>query len=145
VSDANVEIVRRYFELVDRMLEDYWTNPVPVTEYPGLDQAFRDVRADARWKPPNLSHAIQGREAWLTNVADLLDAADDWRINIQNVSELGDGHVLVASRNAIRGKGSGISIDQAIWTVVTVEEGKIATISDFTERADALKAGGLPE
>src|SRR5215510_12968521 len=109
----NVEKVRRYFEQIDRMLEDYWTNPVPLIEYPGLDEAFRDVRADAQWKPPNLNEAVQGKEAWLSFVADLLDTADDWRIKIEDVSRLTDDHVLVASRNAIRGKGSGIWIDQA--------------------------------
>jgi ketosteroid isomerase-like protein len=143
MSEENVGIVKRYFELVDGMLEDYWTDPVPLMEYPGLDEAFRDVRADARWKPPHLSEPIEGREGWLGFVAELLDATDDWRIRIEEVSPLGDEHVLVASRNAIRGKGSGIQIDQAIWTVVTVEGGKIATISDFTELADALEAAGM--
>jgi ketosteroid isomerase-like protein len=145
MSQENVEMVERYFRLIDRMLADYWTNPVPLMEYPDLDEAFREVQDDAQWKPPNLNEAIQGKEAWLGVVSDLLDAADDWRINIEDVSALGDDHVLVASRNAIRGKGSGIQIDQAIWTVVAVKEGKIATISDFTERADALQAAGLSE
>ena len=138
-----MEIVKRYFELIDHMLADYWTNPVPLTEYPGLDEAFRDVRADAQWKPPNLSEPLQGKEAWLSFVSDLLDAVDDWRIHIEDVSGLGDDHVLVASRNAIRGKGSGIQIDQAIWTVVAVEEGQIARIRDFTELADAHEAAGV--
>ena len=145
MSEENVEIVERYFRLIDRLLEDYWTDPVPLTEYAGLDEAFRDVRDDALWKPPNLNEAIQGKEAWLGVVSDLLDAADDWRINIDDVSGLGDDYVLVASRNAIRGKGSGIQIDQAIWTVVAVTDGKIAAISDFTERAEALEAAGLSE
>jgi ketosteroid isomerase-like protein len=145
MTEENVHVVRRYFELIDRLLKDYWTNPVPLTEYPLLDEAFRDVDADAQWKPPNLSETIEGRDAWLSFVSDLLDATDDWRINIKDVSSLGDDHVLVASRNAIRGKGSGIEIDQAIWTVVAVKAGKIATIRDFTERADALEAAGVSE
>jgi len=143
MSEENVEMVERYFRLIDRMLADYWMNPVPLMEYPALDEAFRDVRADARWKPPNLNEAIQGKEAWLDVVSDLLDATDDWRINIKAVSALSEDHVLVESRNAIRGKGSGIQIDQAIWTTVTVNEGKIAAINDFTERDAALEAAGL--
>jgi ketosteroid isomerase-like protein len=140
MSEENVETVERYFRLIDRMLEDYWTDPVPVTEYPGLDEAFRDVQADARWKPPHLSEPFQGRDAWLDFVSELLDAVDNWRIHIDEVEPLEHDHVLVASRNAIRGKGSGIAIDQAIWTTVAVRDGKIAAISDFTERSDALEA-----
>jgi ketosteroid isomerase-like protein len=145
MSEENIEMVRRYFRLIDRMLGEYWTNPVPLREYPALDEAFRDVRADAEWKPPFMKDAVRGKEAWLDVVSDLLDAADDWRISVKDVSGLGGDHVLVQSRNAIRGKGSGLSIDQAIWTVVTVREGKIAVISDFTDRSTALEAAGLRE
>jgi len=144
MSKGNVEIVERYFRLIDRMLGAYWTNPVPVREYPALDEAFRDVHDGAEWKPPHIE-AIRGKEAWLDAVSDWLDAADDWRIVIKNVSDLGGDQVLVESRNAIRGKGSGLEIDQAIWTVVAIRERKIAAISDFTDRSAALKAAGLSE
>ena len=117
-----MKIVRRYFRLIDRMLGEYWEDPVPLSEYPIIDEAFRDVHADAQWKPPHME-AIRGKEAWLAAVSDWLDAADDWRIIVINVSDLAGDQVLVESRNAIRGKGSGVQIDQAIWTVVTVRQG----------------------
>jgi ketosteroid isomerase-like protein len=128
MSEENVEIVRRYFQHIDRMLGEYWENPVPLSEYPIVDEAFRDVHVDAEWKPPHME-AIRGKEAWLVAVSDWLDAADDWRINVKNVSELAGDQVLVESRNAIRGKGSGLEIDQAVWTVVTVRNGKIAAMA----------------
>ncbi len=139
MSQENVEVVRRYFQLIDRMLGEYWVNPVPLSEYPETEQAFRDVHADAEWKPPHME-AVRGKDAWLAAVSDWLDAADDWRIGIEDVSDLGGDQVLVESRNAIRGKGSGVEIDQAISTVVTVREGKIAAIRDFTDRHTALEA-----
>jgi hypothetical protein len=89
--------------------------------------------------------AIRGKDAWLAAVSDWLDAADDWRIIIKNVSDFAGDQVLVESRNAIRGKGSGLQIEQAIWTVVTVRQGKIAAISDFTDRSTALEAAGRSE
>ena len=144
MSEENVKIVRRYFQHIDRMLGEYWENPVPLSEYPIIDEAFRDVHADAEWKPPHME-AIRGKEAWLAAVSDWLDAADDWRIVIKNVSDFAGDQVLVESRNAIRGKGSGLQIEQAIWTVVTVTQGKIAAISDFTDRNSALEAAGLSE
>ena len=30
MSEENVKIVRRYFQLIDRMLGEYWENPVPL-------------------------------------------------------------------------------------------------------------------
>ena len=144
MSEENVEIVARYFQLIDRMLEEYWANPVPLRNFPILEEAFRDVHADAEWKPPHID-VIRGKEAWLAAVSDWLDAADDWRIIIENVSGLTEDQVLVESHNAIRGRGSGVQIDQAIWTVVAVRNGKIASISDFTDRSTALAAAGLEE
>ncbi len=144
MSQENVEIVRRYFELVDRMLGQYWTKPVPLNEYPETEQAFKDVDADAEWKPPHME-AVRGKDAWLAAVSDWLDAADHWRIHIEDVSDLGGEQILVESRNAIRGKGSGVEIDQAISTVVTVRQGKIEAIRDFTDRPTALEAAGLSE
>ena len=143
MSEENVEIVRRYFELIVRLLDDYWSNPVELSEYPLIDKAFDDVDPEAEWKPPYLRVAIRGKEAWLAAISDVLDAADDWRIHLESVSDLGHGQVLVESRNAIRGRDSGVAIDQGIFTVVTVQNGKITAISDFTERGDALEAAGL--
>jgi len=144
MSQENVEIVRRYFQLIDRMLGEYWVDPVPLSDYPETEEAFKAVHADAEWKPPHME-AFRGKDAWLAAVTDWLDAADHWRILVEDVSDLGGDQVLVESRNAIRGKGSGLEVDQAICTVVTVSEGKIAAIWDFTDRHAALEAAGLGE
>jgi ketosteroid isomerase-like protein len=140
MSEENVEVVRRYFELIVRMLDDYWSNPVDLSEYPAIDLAFADVDLQAEWTPPYLGSAIRGKDAWVAAISDFLDAADDWRIHIESVSDLDQDHVLVTSRNAIRGRDSGVQIDQGIFTVVTVQTGKITAISDFTDRAEALEA-----
>ena len=84
MSEQNVEVVRHYFEHLDQLLADYWSNPVPISEYPKLDDAFSGVHADATWKPPFMGEAIRGRDAWLAMVSDWLDAADDWRISVED-------------------------------------------------------------
>ncbi len=142
MAEQDTEIVRRYFELVDRMLAEYWSNPVPVREFPPLHRAFEQVSPDAEWTPPHLENPICGKEAWLESIEDWLDAADYWRIHLDEVSDLGNGTVLVASRNEIRGKGSGVDVEQGIFTIVTLVDGKISTIRDFPERREALGAAG---
>ena len=90
--------------------------------------------------------AFRGKDAWLAAVTDWLDAADHWRILIEDVSDLGGDQVLVESRNAIRGKGSGLEVDQAICTVVTVRQGKIAAVWDFhrsRRRSRSRRAAGV--
>ena len=75
VAQQDIEIVRRYFELVDRMLAEYWANPVP-SGSSRSSTAFEQVRLDAEWTPPYLENPIRGREAWLQSIEDWLEAAD---------------------------------------------------------------------
>src|SRR4029078_9368139 len=124
MSQENVEIVRRYFQLIDRMLSEYWVDPVPLSDYPETEEALKAVHADAEWKPPHME-AFRGKDAGLPAVTDWLDAANHWRILVEDVSDLGGNQVLVESRNAIRGKGSCLQGDQAISTVVTLQRRKI--------------------
>jgi ketosteroid isomerase-like protein len=140
MASKNVQIVRTYFEDLDQLLAHYWANPVPISDYPKLEEAFSAISPEAEWKPPFMGEAVRGRDAWLALVSAWLEAADDWRISIENVSELDGEHVLCVSQNSIRGKDSGIAVHQRIFTLVTVRNEQITLISDFTEREDALEA-----
>jgi|tagenome__1003787_1003787.scaffolds.fasta_scaffold20431399_2 ketosteroid isomerase-like protein len=140
MARKNVQIVREYFEHLDQLLAQYWADPVPIREYPLVDQAFAAVSPEAEWKPPFMREAVRGRDAWLDLVTAWLEAADDWRISIEDVSDLGDDQVLCTSQNAIRGKDSGAPVHQRIFTVVTVQEAQIVLIRDFTERQEAMAA-----
>jgi ketosteroid isomerase-like protein len=142
MTSTNVQIVRNYFEHLDRLLAQYWVDPVPITEYPQLDEAFGAISPDAEWKPPFMRDAVRGRYAWLDLVSGWLEAADDWRISIEDVSDLGGDQVLCVSQNSIRGKDSGVDVHQRIFTLVTVRNEQITMISDFTERRDAMEAAG---
>jgi ketosteroid isomerase-like protein len=140
MTSQNVQIVRDYFDHLDQLLAKYWADPVPISEYPLVDEAFSAVSPEAEWKPPFMREAVRGRDAWLELVTAWLEAADDWRISIEDVSDLGGGHVLCVSQNSIRGKDSGAPVHQRIFTVVTVEDAQIVLIRDFTERQEAIAA-----
>jgi ketosteroid isomerase-like protein len=140
MTSQNVQIVRDYFDHLDQLLAKYWADPVPISEYPLVDEAFSAVSPEAEWKPPFMREAVRGRDAWLDLVTAWLEAADDWRISIEDVSDLGGDHVLCVSQNSIRGKDSGAPVHQRIFTVVTVEDAQIVLIRDFTERQEAIAA-----
>ena len=140
MTTENAQIVRAYFEHLDQLLAQYWANPVPISEYPLVEDAFSAVAPEAEWKPPFMGEAVRGRDGWLALVSGWLEAADDWRISIEDVSDLGDDQVLCVSQNSIRGKDSRIPVHQRIFTLVTVRDARIVSISDFTERREALTA-----
>ncbi len=140
MARENIQIVRDYFDHLDQLLAQYWANPVPLSEYPLVEEAFIAVSPDAEWKPPFMREAVRGKDAWLALVTAWLEAADDWRISVEDVSDLGDEQVLCISQNSIRGKDSGVPVHQRIFTVVTVQEAQIVLIRDFTERQEAIAA-----
>jgi ketosteroid isomerase-like protein len=140
MASQNVQIVRDYFDHLDQLLAHYWADPVPISEYPLVDEAFAAVSPEAEWKPPFMREAVRGRDAWLDLVTAWLEAADDWRISLEDVSDLGGDHVLCVSQNSIRGKDSGAPVHQRIFTVVTVQGAQIVLIRDFTERQEAIAA-----
>ena len=142
MTTENAQIVRAYFEHLDQLLAQYWANPLPISESPLVEDAFSAVAPEAKWKPPFMGEAVRGRDAWLVLVSGWLEAADDWRISIEDVSDLGDDQVLCVSQNSIRGKDSRIPVHQRIFTLVTVRDAQIVSISDFTERREALTAAG---
>jgi ketosteroid isomerase-like protein len=140
MASKNAQIVRAYFEHLDRLLEQYWNDPMPIGEFPLVDEAFGSISPEAEWKPPFMREAVRGRDAWLDLVSGWLEAADDWRISIEDVSDLGREQVLCVAQNSIRGKDSGVDVQQRIFTLVTLRDEQITHISDFTERQDALEA-----
>jgi ketosteroid isomerase-like protein len=46
---------------------------------------------------------------------------------------------------SLEGRGSGIHIDAKVFAVVRFDDGLIARIDEYADRADALEAAGLGE
>ena len=145
MSQENSEIVRRYFEVLDRTLAAYRAHPGPVSETPFIDELFACLDPDTEWKWPLNSQGFRGREALLRGATDFLETVDDWRIEPEEIVDAGDGQVFAVQRVSARGKGSGVPFEQLIFTALTLRDGKITHIHDYTERAEALEAAGLSE
>lgn len=66
-------------------------------------------------------------------------------IAVEEMSDLGDGRVLIALFLTARRRGSGVPIEWRAWQIVSFAEGLITRRQVFWTRAEALKAAGLPE
>jgi ketosteroid isomerase-like protein len=146
MSQENVEIVRRYVELLGRFMAAYRTNPGPFDETPFVDEFFECLDPEVEWRLPTLNDEVfQGREAILRVATDFLHSVDDWKIDVDEIVDAGDDEVFLAERVSGRGKGSGTPFEQHLFVALRVRHGKVAQIYDYTERAEALKAVGLEE
>jgi ketosteroid isomerase-like protein len=132
VSDRdNVEILRRGFEGfrrrgIDAMAElihpefEGHADPELATE-PGV---YRGVEGIRRW--------YEGFEGFM----------EDVRFETDEFVGSGD-QVLVAARLVGRGAGSGIEVEQRVWQVWTLRDGKAIRLDTYADEAAAREAAGL--
>jgi ketosteroid isomerase-like protein len=108
--------------------------------------AFEEVlHPDIEWFPIDENYGrLHGIEAALQNRNEWLGAWDEHRFDVEEVAAQGDSVVLAVHITA-RGKNSGAAVDVRFYAHVKLREDKVVYIYDYEERAEALKAAGLPE
>jgi ketosteroid isomerase-like protein len=132
VSEANVEIVRRFY--------DAWAQGV----YPGPDELM-----DPEIEYVNPAGAIEpgvrrGVPAFARAVEKTLDAWELWAMQVHEARAVGDQVVVEVSYRA-RGRGSGVEIEgreSALWTV---RDGRVVRYEWFHEAGDAQAAAETRE
>ena len=111
MSQADVEIVRRYYEALDSALERYWASPDgPISQSPVIEDVLALMSDDPEWDSWLRAKPFRGREEILAGADDWLEAGENWRIAIDDVTEAGEDKALAFLRISIRGKGSGVPV-----------------------------------
>ena len=75
---------------------------------------------------------------------ELHDLYEDLDSEILEVRDLGDRIVVVFIVRG-RGTGSGVTLEQSLAQVVTLDQGKVIEIREYFSREEALAAVGLAE
>ena len=145
-------IVRRFFEAVERVFPAYWQGPRSVADSlragevpPEAVDVWRYLHPNIEWKSALIGITTRGYEGTAHGVDQFLDAAQDYRVNVLEVTDLRDSQVLAVMRLAMKGKASDIDVNATIFSIVTVEDGLIIRMDEYLERAEALKAVGFSE
>ena len=134
MSQENVELVRALIEAANRV---------------DFDAAAAVVAPDVVWEEnpefPGLREVYRGPaevRAWWEEV---LEVVDDFHLEVEKLTELGNDRVIGEIFITGRGKGSGAPVEQRVWNVFSFAEGKIARRQVFWNREEALEAAGLEE
>ena len=131
MSKENVEIVRRQ---IDAYLSgDFET---------ALAAFDPEVEFDVSIRPEG--GVYRGPEGVAEAMRTWSGAWEDWRVEVEEIIDAGD-RVLMIVHETGRGKGSGIEIDQRLFQVYTLRDGKITRWKGFMDHEDALEAAGLSE
>ena len=152
MSQENVEIVRRYFEAAERAFAAYWQGPRSVADSlragevePEIADAMRHLHPNIEWKSALIGITTRGHEDTARGVDQLLDAAQDYRVIVPEVTDLGSNQVLAVLELAMKGKASDIDVNATVFSIVTLENGLIIRMDEYLERPEALEAAGLSE
>ena len=134
MSQENVELVRRSFELWQAGRIDAW-----------IDTIDADIEWDVSAHPlPDFPNTGSGRDALAGHMDAYLSGWNDYDVSIKEAIDGGDDVVLIMHERA-RMRGSDMVLDRDLPTVWTVRDGRAVRYRVFKTRADALEAAGLSE
>ena|SRR6266699_1865921 len=154
MSQQNVEIARRFSLAFERSSRAYWKNPrslVAALQAGDLDpegtELLSYLHPKVEWKTAFSleGETHRGHIEFLKVGDEFLDATEDYSVTIRELTDLGSDRVLVVSDLAFKGKGTGIPVNGVSFALITVREGSIVRIDEYSNRRDALEAAGLSE
>jgi len=134
MSEENVELVRREFELWNRRDVDG-----------ALEMAAADIVMDWSNSRGPAKGVHRGKEEVRKFWGSFLEAFDAMQWEPTEIIELNATQVLVVTHFQARGRGSGIEVDASGAQLWTVRDGEVQSVKLFQSKAEALDAAGLPE
>jgi ketosteroid isomerase-like protein len=87
------------------------------------------------------ARGMEGYKAWRDEVGNVMGPTFD----VKGTVDVGPDNVLAVLSTHFSGRSSGVTMEQRMWLVVTVQGGKIIRTQAFSDSAGALEAAGLPE
>jgi len=128
-----MEVVRRANDAFNRRDVDAWTS------FLSPDIVFRPV---PRFPESQERQGLGAMRRWMEEWYDAW--ADDLTSQTESIREYGDV-VIALLKFTAHTKASGVEVAGGIFEVCQFREGKISSVEDFTDHAEALKAAGLEE
>ena len=107
-----------------------------------VDELLVHIDADFEWRPLEDSPAAgtyRGHEQVRRYVEDWLSTFDVLRLDVEELSELGE-HVVAVVRGRARGRRSGEGLGSRFCQVWTVRGGKAAQMQEHSTREEGLAA-----
>ncbi len=93
--------------------------------------------------PPDLIGEFHGHAGFRRAWQAWLEAFEDLRLEPEEVTDLGDGRLLIGLRSVGRGTGSGVAAEQRGFALYTFRSGLVARHDFFFDRDQAEQAAGL--
>jgi uncharacterized protein len=87
----------------------------------------------------------RGHEEVIQAFADYFEVWERMQMEAEKFIDAGGDDVVVFFHEVAKGRQSGAVVETRTGTVQTVRNGKIVRVRSYMDRAEALRAAGLPE
>jgi ketosteroid isomerase-like protein len=131
VTESNADLVRDAFER--------WNSGDRESLLADIDPEVEIHVASAQLTGGDAFHGHQGYRDWH---AAMEESFEVWQIHPDVFHDLGD-RVVALGRMELRGRSSGVELDQQIGWLVHVRDGKMTRFQTFLSHEEALAAGGI--
>ena len=133
MSTENIAVIRRVLEAFNGRDWEAWET----LHHP-----------DAEWvDPPEVpgGGVHRGRDEIRRFFNELLPIGDDWRVEVDAIEVVGAERVLMRGRSLLTGKASRMPMEDPLFQLFEVEDGRVRRVQTFRSRDDALRAAGLAD
>jgi len=144
MSTENVEVVRSAFEALQRSVKAHFADPRSLVDALNagelsqeFEQLFSRLDPDVEWNTAFAGLSFQGHHGCAAGWDWLFEVADDFKLTLTEVSDLGGDRVLAALDRVLKGKGSEIELRAPMFSVVTLRNGLIVRMDEYSTRAEA--------
>jgi ketosteroid isomerase-like protein len=133
MSEENVEIVRRLFELWREGMERGDAGAMFDSEELADDAEFHNPPAGGISR-----ETYRGREGWLKFQRIWTEDLEDFSVELERVIDAGGDRVVGLLLQTATGKGSGVPFYE-------LKDGRVIRVRSYIHPAEALEAAGLRE
>jgi ketosteroid isomerase-like protein len=138
MSQENVEIVRRSFELVNEVGTDAFISGNFWSDDWVLDSSGAGIPGLGVYRGHDEIRAFF-EEDWFT-----VFPFEEWELHVSDLVDHGD-QVVATSRQQRRGASSGVAATLELANIFTLRNGQIVRLELYRDRDEALEAAGLSE
>jgi ketosteroid isomerase-like protein len=137
---------------MQRSFDAYWKSPRSIAAaieaqdlWPEYREALSYLDADVEWQTVFLGETSRGYLETAKVWDDYLKWAEDYRVRLQEIEDLGDDQVYAVVSLTGKAKAGGTPMDARFFDVFTLRDGLIVRLEEYTDREQAIEAAGLSE
>ena len=93
------------------------------------------------WNTAFAGMSFQGHRGCAAGWDWLFDVAEDYRVTLVEVTDLGGDRVLAEVDRALKGKGSEIEVSAPMFSVVTLRDGLVARMDEYSSPRRSARGG----